>query len=110
MLIIFSYTDFPHQEITKCPGVCGNGGLNCARKCLTTSVCEVSGVLWYSPMTLTDLYTLMSKHKNNKIRLVAGNSGKGIQSFSKLLTVECFLHVVQFCENKSCANSLCVFQ
>nr|XP_058949586.1 xanthine dehydrogenase/oxidase-like isoform X1 [Pocillopora verrucosa] len=66
------------EEITKCPGICGNGGLNCTRKCLTTSVYEVSGVLWYSPTTLTDLYTLMSKHKNNKIRLVAGNSGKGI--------------------------------
>ena len=88
MLIIFSYTDFPHQEITKCPGVCGNGGLNCARKCLTTSVCEVSGVLWYSPMTLTDLYTLMSKHKNNRIRLVAGNSGKGTQSCVKIKAVQ----------------------
>lgn len=57
----------------------GNGCIQCPRKCITTTVHQGTGdVLWYCPASLADLYALMSKHTDDKIRLVAGNTGKGI--------------------------------
>lgn len=66
------------EEITKCRGACGNGCVQCPRKHISTSVHQGGGVLWYCPTSLADLYALMSKHTEDKIRLVAGNTGKGI--------------------------------
>ncbi|KAL9979239.1 hypothetical protein ACROYT_G016871 [Oculina patagonica] len=66
------------EEIAKCAGACANGNIQCPRKCVTTSFHQGGSALWYCPTSLTDLYTLMSKHTNDKIRLVAGNTGKGI--------------------------------
>ena len=52
--------------------------MQCARKCITTYVHQGGdSVLWYCPTSLADLYTLMTKHTNDNIRLVAGNTGKG---------------------------------
>lgn len=59
--------------------MCGSGDMQCPRKCITTSVHQGGDVLWYCPTSLADLYALMSKHTNDKIRLVAGNTGKGIK-------------------------------
>jgi len=58
--------------------VCSNGDMHCPRKCEITPGYQGDGVLWYCPTSKADLYALMSKHKNDKVRLVAGNTGKGM--------------------------------
>jgi len=58
--------------------------MQCPRKCVTTSVHQSGGVLWYCPTSLVDLYALMSKHTDDKIRLVAGNTGKGINNLQQV--------------------------
>lgn len=72
--------------------MCGNGCMQCPRKGITTSVHQSGGVLWYCPTSLADLYVLMSKHTDDKIRLVAGNTGKGIlitySNFSNLCILD----------------------
>ncbi|XP_073232045.1 xanthine dehydrogenase/oxidase-like [Porites lutea] len=66
------------EEISKCSSPCFNGEVNCSRKCVTLSGDREANVLWYCPKSKADLYALMCKHKNDKVRLVAGNTGQGI--------------------------------
>lgn len=67
------------EEIAKCSGACSNREVRCSREYAVKSFgYQDNSVLWYCPVTKADLYTLMSKHKNDKVRLVAGNTGKGI--------------------------------
>ena len=71
--------------------MCGNGCAQCPRKRSATSGHQGGGVLWYCPTSLADLYALMSKHTEDKIRLVAGNTGKGIDlTYSNF----CNLHIL----------------
>ena len=44
---------------------------------MTLSGDREANVLWYCPKSKADLYALMCKHKNDKVRLVAGNTGQG---------------------------------
>ncbi|XP_068702018.1 xanthine dehydrogenase/oxidase-like [Montipora foliosa] len=67
------------EEMGSCRNLCCNGEVQCQRQCITTSPgCQMGRLLWYCPTTKSDLYSLMSKYKSNKVRLVAGNTGKGI--------------------------------
>ncbi|XP_015777058.1 PREDICTED: indole-3-acetaldehyde oxidase-like [Acropora digitifera] len=67
------------EEIDKCRSLCSSGEAQCKRQCITVSPGYQGGkVMWYCPTTKADLYSLMTKHKSNKVRLVAGNTGKGI--------------------------------
>ncbi|XP_074617346.1 xanthine dehydrogenase/oxidase-like [Acropora palmata] len=67
------------EEIDKCRSLCSSGEAQCKRQCITVSPGYQAGkVMWYCPTTKADLYSLMTKHKSNKVRLVAGNTGKGI--------------------------------
>lgn len=79
-LVVSSYQCFLYtQEIAKCFGACSNREVLCSREYVVKSFgYQDNSVLWYCPATKADLYTLMSKHKNDKVRLVAGNTGKGM--------------------------------
>ena len=39
---------------------------------------QTDSLICYCPTSKSDLYALMTKYKNDKIRLVAGNTGKGM--------------------------------
>ncbi|CAH3170659.1 unnamed protein product [Porites lobata] len=66
------------EEIARCPGSCCNGEMQCSRKCVTSPGDQIDSLIWYCPTSKSDLYALMTKYKSDKIRLVAGNTGKGI--------------------------------
>ena len=72
--------------------------MQCPKKYITTPVHQGGGVLWYCPTSLADLYALMSKHTDDKIRLVAGNTGKGILTYSNFCNL-CILDPINQCNS-----------
>ena len=72
------------QELSKCVGKCDD--CKCKRQ---RSVPEnTSGVEWYSPTSLAQLYAILEKHRQDNVKLISGNTGKGTLS-SHTINITC---------------------
>lgn len=61
------------QELSKCSGKCDD----CLCKRQGAVPTNSSGVKWYAPKNVEELYAILNKNGKESIKLVAGNTGKG---------------------------------
>jgi len=61
------------QELGKCGGNCDS--CKCKRPGVVPS--NRSGVVWYAPTSLVQLYAILKKHQQHNGKLISGNTAKG---------------------------------